>query len=558
MRKPKLEEMTLREKISQCLVGYQSAINRRVEEDFSIIRSEEEKAATIRREQFGTLWAQTGHIDYDLNKTEYRQHKENSAVYRDWIKRQDDCLKYHAFLATDLEGTGAGAEFEDLTTLCGPMAIAATDSEELAYEMGKAVAREVKCAGVNWRWAPVLDIGSRYSAHIMRTYAPDDPERMVRIANAQIRGMQEEKVAATAKHFPGADRYEYRDSHFTPTKISLTMDEWWAEQGKVFQQVIDGGVWSVMVGHIAFPAADDTIINDQYIPASVSKKIVTDLLKGKMGFQGVAICDALGMGGLTSVADYDDLIIMLLQAGIDVLIGTRLHAADLIEKAIADGRLTEARINDACQRILDLKEKLGLFDDDYVIGAYKAEDVTPHTRQLNMEVARKSVTLVKDRKNRLPFDSKQVKHVTIICSTQVDYFFDELNHMKEAFERRGATVSMQRRLTSELELRKISAESDLIVYAAYIAGHEPKGAPSFSGAEMDTFCYAFAVGKEKSIGVSLGYPFIHYDFMDHADMFVNLYGRNVESMEAFVEAVYGEIPFVGKSPVKLEPDRRMW
>lgn len=558
MKKPILSEMTLREKISQCLVGYQSAINRRVEEDFSIVRTEEEKAAVIRREQFGTIWAQTGHTDYDLDKSEYRAHKENSAYFRQWLKKQDDCLNMHALLVSDMEREGAGAEFEDLTCVCPPQAIAAADSEELTYQLGACVAKELKCTGINWRWAPVVDISSRFSPHVMRTYSPDDPDMVIRHANAHIAGIQSQRVAATAKHFPGGDPYEYRDSHVSLTKIHSTMEEWWAVQGRIFQEVIDAGVYSVMVGHVAFPAADDTKINGKYIPSSISKKIVTDLLKGKMGFNGVVVCDALGMASLTSVADYEDLIVLLIQAGIDVIIGSRLYAADILEKAVADGRIPESRFDDACRRVLDMKEKLGLFEDDYTVGSGVAADVVAETRKVNDQIAKRSVTLVRDRRNRLPFNKNEVKHVTIIASSHTDYFHKELEHMKAEFERRGTTVTIQRRLQNEPELRKISAQSDLIIYAAYLAGHEPKGMPSFYGEEMNTFTFAFAAGAEKSIGVSLGHPFIHYDTMEQADIFLNIYGRGTACMKAFVEAIYGEIPIVGKSPVKLAPDYDIW
>lgn len=558
MKKPLVSEMSLREKISQCLVGYQSAINRRVEEDFSIIRSEEEKEAVIRREQFGTIWAQTGHTDYDLNKNEYRERKENSSYFCQWLKKQDDCLNIPGLLVSDMELEGAGAEFEDLTCVCPPMAIAAANSEELTYGLGACVAKELKCAGINWRWAPVVDISNRFSAHIMRTYSPDDPNKVIKFANAHIAGIQSQKVAATAKHFPGGDRYEYRDAHFSLTKLNSTLEEWWDVQGKIFQGVIDAGVYSVMVGHVAFPAVDSTKINGKYIPSSISKKVVTELLKEQMGFKGVVVSDALGMAGLTSIADYEDLIVMLIQAGVDVIIGTRLHATDILEKAVLDGRIPESRFDDACQRVLDLKEKLGLFEADYLVGSVKAEDVVEETRRVNEQIARRSITLVRDRRNRLPFSKDDVKRITIIASSHTDFFHKELDKMKVEFEKRGAEVTIQRRLKNEPELREIAAKSDLIIYAAYIAGHTPKGFPSFYDEEMNTFTFAFSVGAEKSIGVSLGYPYIHYDVMEQADIFMNIYGRGKESMKAFVEAVYGEIPIVGESPVKLEPDFNIW
>ena len=127
-----------------------------------------------------------------------------------------------------------------------------------------------------------------------------------------------------------------------------------------------------------------------------------------------------------------------------------------------------------------------------------------------------------------------------------------LEAMKKAFGNRGVNAVLQRRLESWDELKEIAENNDLIVYVGYIHFHQPKGAPSFYGDEHWSFRYAFTAGKEKSIGLSTGYPFIHYEFMDECPAFVNGYNATAETMEAFVSAIYGEIPFVGKSPVDLE------
>ncbi len=560
MKKPLLSEMTLREKIGQCLIVHQYYIHRKTDVDAKILRTSAERAEVLEREQLGVLYAQHGHMtqEHEVNLNDRLSKKDRSAEYGAWIEEEDACLKWHALVVSDFEREGAGHEFEDLSITCGPLAIGAADSEELAFELGAGIARELRCAGVNWRWAPVVDIGSRFTCSILRTYAPDDPERLVRIANAHIRGMQSEGVAGTAKHFPGHDRYEYRDGHFTTTKISSTMEEWWAEQGKVFQEVINGGVYSVMVGHTAFPAADDTIINDRYIPATVSKKIITDLLKGEMGFKGVVVTDGITMGGLYTMFSYEDLLVELMKAGNDVLLGCELRAGEILEKAVLDGRLSEERINDACQRVLDMKEKLGLFEDGYRLCDHKSEVEVPKTKAVNMEIARRGITLVRDRKSLLPLDSTQIKNVTIICSCHVDFFFEELENMKKEFEKRGAKVRLQRRLKNNEELEEISRNSDLIIYAVYIASHQPMGMPSLYGEECKTYMHALTSGKEKSIGVSMGYPYVHYDIMENADTFINTYGSSPELMKAFVEGIYGEIPIVGKSPVKLEPSRRSW
>ena len=124
--------------------------------------------------------------------------------------------------------------------------------------------------------------------------------------------------------------------------------------------------------------------------------------------------------------------------------------------------------------------------------------------------------------------------------------------------KRGMKAKIQRRLTSFAEIEKIANENDLIIYAGYLAMHRPKGGLFFFGEECETFHFAFSHGKEKSIGVSFGYPYIHYDFMGSCSTFINAYNKAPDMMTAFVEAIFGEIPIVGKSPVPLDPGRVVW
>ncbi len=562
MKKPLLSEMTLREKIGQCILAYHYHINRKYEVDPRILRTQEERKAICEREQYGVLWVQTGHgnrgVDVAEGIVERKDNRDSSDEFREYILNMDSWLKMHALVAGDMESGSPGTEFYDLTSTCTPPTLGATDSEELAYELGVCIGKELRCAGVNWRWAPVVDMPNRFGISSLRVFAPDDADQLIRLANAHIRGVQSQGVASTAKHFPGHDRYEYRDAHFTSASIESTMEEWWAEQGKVFQGVIDGGVYSVMIGHSSFPAADDTMVGDRYIPATISKKIITDLLKGKMGFDGVVITDGIVMGGLYNLMPYEELIVELFNAGNDVILGVQPGTGELVEQAVQDGRIAESRIDDACQRVLDMKEKLGMFEDNYTELGYTAKDVTPKTRELNLEIARKGITLVRDRKQQLPLDKEKIKNVTIICSTHDDVFYEELKHMKESLEKRGANVKMQRRLKNNEELEAISAQSDLILYVGYVGCHKPKGGAGLFGEECKTFLHAFTSGKEKSIGVSMGYPYLHYDYMEGVDTFINAYDMSAEMMEVFVEAIFGEIPLVGKSPVNLIPRRRLW
>lgn len=557
MKKPELKDLTLREKIGQCLCARQYEFNQKVEIDEKIPRTEEERDELLKKNPYGVYWCMGKQNLKNINIAEvnFGNVRVKSYEYREWVEKIERNLKIPGLRATDAEGQGAGNLFDDLTVVSGGLCVGAADSEELAYEYGAQVAKELLCAGINWRWAPVIDITGRRTYGFSRTFSTD-VDRLIKLSLAHIKGMQDNGVAATAKHFPGGNKFEYRDSHFTPTVNSLSMEEWWEDQGRAFQEMIDGGVYSVMISHKAFPAADDTQLNGKYLPSTLSGKIITDLLKGEMGFEGVVITDGIGMGGLQSFYDREDLYVELLRAGNDVLLGVMPDGIDIVEKAVKDGRLSEERIDDACRRVLDMKEKMGLFAEDYSIYKYDAKDIAPKTAELSRKLSESSVTLVRDRQNKIPFDRKGIKKVKIICSCHDDIFVEGLSVMIGELEARGMEVSVQRRLYSKEALREICNEYDLIIYAAFLAGHRPMGAPSFYGEECATFQHAFSAGNEKSIGVSLGYPYIFFDFMGCADICINTYNDSPGMQRALVKAIFGEIPVSKSSPVNLNPGTR--
>ena len=341
MKKPLLTEMTLREKIGQMLLPYQYDV---YYEDTGTypdnMRSEQELKDYIAKEQFGTYYHEQTAI-HKLQQPDLTEAGTSvvSAPYKDFVKKQSDLGKIPALFAGDWETEGPGHVISDLSVTCRTPAIGAADSEELAYELARNIAKELRTAGANWRWAPTVDIGGRYISTVMRVPCVDDVDRMITLLKAQIKGTQDEGVAATAKHFPGGGSREntYKDSHFCPHYNSLSMEEWWKEQGRIFQELIDAGVYSIMTGHQGFPAVDDSKLKGKYRPATVSKKIVTDLLKGEMGFEGVVVTDGICMAGLAGCFEtYEELIIELVNAGNDVILGSLPESGDIIEKAIAD------------------------------------------------------------------------------------------------------------------------------------------------------------------------------------------------------------------------------
>ena len=133
------------------------------------------------------------------------------------------------------------------------------------------------------------------------------------------------------------------------------------------------------------------------------------------------------------------------------------------------------------------------------------------------------------------------------------YSSRQIKKIKKIANRIEALAPQYEAMSNE-ELAALSAKNDLILYAIWIGAHEPMGGMHLYGEECHTYLWAFSSGKEKSIGVSMGYPYVHYDLLENADTFINTYGQSPQLMKALVEAIFGEIPFVAEAPIQVEPD----
>ena len=208
-----------------------------------------------------------------------------------------DNAKIPILITSDFEN-GCGSMLKGLTPLPYLMSLGATNNEQLAYNYGKATALEALSVGANWSFSPVCDlnINSRNPLVNVRGIS-DDPNVAIPLLKQVIRGMQENGLAACAKHFPG-DGLDYRDQHIVTTNNTLSLKDWKKFSGKVFQELIDDGIYSVMAGHLTLPSYQKELFeNGMHLPATLSHELITNLLKKEMGYQGIVVTDALGMGG---------------------------------------------------------------------------------------------------------------------------------------------------------------------------------------------------------------------------------------------------------------------
>ncbi|MBM3270226.1 MAG: hypothetical protein FJZ01_21540, partial [Candidatus Sericytochromatia bacterium] len=274
----------------------------------------------------------------------------------DLLTALQEASPHPLLIASDIEW-GAGQQVAGATLLPCLMAIGATGDEAAAYEAGRITAVEARAAGINWAFAPVADVNVNPRNPIIniRSFG-EDPRQVARLVAAWVRGAQEHGLLATAKHFPGHGDTE-TDSHSRLPTIRAEAPRLAEVELPPFEAAIEAGVGAIMTGHLAVPALDPS-----GLPATLSRPIMTDLLRGRLGFGGLLVTDALIMGGIAAEWTEEDAVAAALDAGCDMLLMPRDAAAahDAVVAAVEAGKVSEARLREAVARIDAATARLGL------------------------------------------------------------------------------------------------------------------------------------------------------------------------------------------------------
>lgn len=452
-----------------------------------------------------------------------------------------------------------GVTLPGMTPFPNEMAVGAANSPGLAYQYGKSVALESRSVGVQWVLHPVADLNLNPRNPITNVRSiSDDPDLAIRLLTQQIHGLQEQGVAATIKHFPG-DGVDYRDQHLLTSCNSLTWKQWQKNHGRVFQALIDAGVDVIMPGHITLPAFQKQKLNGFLPPATLSKELLTDLLKGKMGFKGVIVSDAMVMGGFRGW--YPTALegeIQSFLAGTDVLLWPSYEYMDEMERRILKGEIPMRRLDDAVARIWALKKKLGLLapNRELIRPISDAEKTAAADTARNL--CEHAVTLVRDRKKALPLDPKKDRKILIVGLAPISRKggqggLERLDALKALLEKRGFQVDYQHDILYETQAwtEDLSSRYDRIIFAAIRVPHRPFGTIDFYDDEAQTVWAINSMPKDKIIVVSFGSPYLGEQYFERVDTYINAYSNDQMMYAAVVRALLGEIPFQGASPVKL-------
>ncbi|UJW84576.1 glycoside hydrolase family 3 protein [Devosia sp. SL43] len=457
-------------------------------------------------------------------------------------------------VSADLEGSRMSMPFG--TSVPNPLGLAAVDDVDSTTAISTIMAREANAVGLNWSFTPVVDLNVAWRSAIVgtRSYG-SDIDKVERHALAQIAAFQANGVAATVKHWPG-EGYDDRDQHLVTTVNPLSMAEWENTFGRLYRKAIEAGVMSVMSAHIALPsyvrALEPDAGAEAYRPASLSRYLNEDLLRRELGFNGLIVSDATPMAGMNDWGNRDEVLPQTVIAGCDVVLFSDDPNGDLMRlvKAIADGRLSQERVDEAVTRVLALKAALGLHKDRAEPSIERARQVvaSDESRLVTNGVTSRVPTLVKDIRNILPLSPARTKRVLVFSGGVILPFVPHPLPLSvpERLEKEGFAVTVYTPGTPvspkdyDLLLYLFAEETLLTRSRIFLDWQKLTG--SVFGA-MSRYWHDIP-----TLMISFGYPYYLYD-APRVPAYVNAYGSSEALQAAVVEAIMGRQAFSGVSPV---------
>ena len=474
-------------------------------------------------------------------------------------------------LACNLESGGNGVAVNG-TFFGRQLEIAATGDPEQARRLGFVCAKEGAAAGCHWSFAPIVDIDYNWRNPFtnVRTFG-SDPDRVIEMSRAYLEGVRDARVdmAACIKHFPG-DGVDERDQHLLSTVNSLSAEDWEATYGRIYRDLIDAGAQTVMVGHILQPEMTrkfcPDIRDEDILPGSTNKYLMTDLLRGELGFKGLITTDATPMVGFSGFLTRRQAIAKAIMGGADVILFCKNIDEDFagVRADIEAGVITLERVDEAIARQLALKASLGLHKKQ------KAGTLVPEESALAcigcqqhtawaQECADQAITLVKDNQKLLPLSPTKTPRIrlTVLGEDQEGAFGDNgtvTALLKAALEREGFQVDLYDYATMEkgeiftAGVADMKEKFDLSIVAANIPTGSNNTTRRVDWITLMAANEPWYTREIPTMFISFCNPY-HMVDVPFISTFVNCYSSSSYCVEAAVEKLMGRSDFTGRSPV---------
>ncbi|MCC6771931.1 MAG: hypothetical protein IT360_12040 [Gemmatimonadaceae bacterium] len=440
------------------------------------------------------------------------------------------------------------------TVFPSAMAIAATGQDQDAYDVGRIIGAEARAVGIDINFAPVVDVNNNPRNPVINTRSfGEDPAQVARLAARFIEGSHAAGTLTAAKHFPGHGDTDV-DSHVGLPVVGADWAHMRTTELVPFRAAIASGVDLVMSAHIALPALD----GDSTTPATLAPRIMSGLLRDSLGFRGVAITDAMSMDGVGKGYGVAESSVLAVQAGADILLKPNdpTQAIDAVLVAVERGVIPRARIDASVRRILALKARSGVATRRAVsLDTLRSVVGAPAHRSAALDIARRSITLLRDRGTLVPLGGTRTVVVQYMPESEL-----RAGRVFAAAMRRGAPSTQVVKLTpstaqSQLDaLAPALAAADRIVLAPYVRRIEGEGRPAIPAhiAEwMAALARTDSAGGDRRLAlVAFGNPYLVRQ-VPAVGTYLVTYSVGDASEQAAADALLGHAAIAGRAPVSL-------
>lgn len=460
-----------------------------------------------------------------------------------------------------VEGTRFGTE----------MACAAAHDFKLYEKVCKAIGEETAALGINYAFAPIIDIDYNWENPITntRTYG-SDPKTVAKLGSIYVKAIQSYDLVTSIKHFPG-DGCDSRDQHLVGSVNTKSADEWMETYGQAYKAGIEEGALSVMTGHILQPAwskrLNPSLKDEEILPGLASKELLNGLLRKKLGFNGMIISDSSTMAGLNAQLPRKIAVPTVIAAGCDMFLFTKNLEEDFqyMKEGLNSGILTEERLNEAVTRILAVKAKIRLpekkEDGSIYVDIEKARKIisNPEHKDLAKKIADESITIVKEEKGVLPLSNTKYPRVLVYGLNGTEPKINVYRNIAkigetvvEEFNKRGykATLFTPKPGFEGMvdPVTAITENYDLIVYAASYQTKSNQTTVRIEWSEPFGANVPVYMHSVKTIFISFENPY-HLIDVPRVRTYINTYGGSKQVFESLFEKLEGKSEFKGISPI---------
>jgi beta-N-acetylhexosaminidase len=464
------------------------------------------------------------------------------------INALQEASKVPLLIAMDAE-YGIGMRLDSTNKYPFQMTLGAIQDNNLIYEMGRAIANDVKRVGMQVNFAPVLDINNNPENPVIgiRSFG-ENKEAVTAKSLAYMKGLQDNKVLATAKHFPGHGDTDV-DSHRDLPLITASKERLDTLELYPFRELIKEGLGGVMVAHMNVPALDNT----DKLPSTLSKPIITGVLKEQLGFKGVIFTDAMVMEGLAKYYPSGVAEPMAVISGNDILekMKNARVAISSIKKAVERGEISQDEIDERCRKILAVKEWTGLNKYKPISTKNLYADLkSPASDSLMLNLIRSSATLLKNQDNVVPLTKSTTSKVASISFNSNGLSTFQTN-LDQKVKSEHFSLTLKSSAASIKKVKEAIKDFDLVVLAIYDTRSWPMFKLNYPSTLLSFINEVIESGKGIVVHFGNAYALNDFPALNEAKGILMMYENSLYTERVASEIITGKVKPKGKLPVTI-------